>query len=291
MTNCKSAELKNRTIIKITGADAKTFLTGLLTNDINDEGPMEVEGASRATFAGLLTPQGKILFDFPMAESNGSYYLDIDATVADDLIKRLTFYKMRADVEITSLRDSHRSFAIWDGDAAPAISGIFFTDPRLAELGWRSITDADNAIFNDCENASEEDYHAHRIRLGVPEGGTDYAYGDTFPHEACYDLLGGVDFKKGCFVGQEVVSRMQHRGTARKRILQVSSTETLPAGGVDITADEKPIGTLGSTSNGKGIALIRLDRAARALKNDHQIKARNIPLSLEIPGWANYKIE
>ena len=171
------------------------------------------------------------------------------------------------------------------------MDGIFFTDPRLDELGWRLIAETDISPPGHCQDAGEENYHAHRIRLGVPEGGVDYAYGDTFPHEACYDLLAGVDFKKGCFVGQEVVSRMQHRGTARKRILRVTSTENLPTGGADIKADGKPIGSLGSTSNGDGIALIRLDRAARALANNHQITADNVPLSLEVPGWANYKIE
>ena len=134
MTNCKSAELKTRTIIKITGADAKNFLTGLVTSDIDDLRPVETEGASRAAFAGLLTPQGKILFDFLMAESDGSYFLDADAKIADELIKRLTFYKLRADVEISSLSTSHKSFAVWGEDADKALNGIFFTDPRLGEL-------------------------------------------------------------------------------------------------------------------------------------------------------------
>ena len=154
----------------------------------------------------------------------------------------------------------------------------------------RCIWETSDSPPENCARMDEADYHAHRISLAVPDGGQDYAYGDTFPHEACYDLLHGIDFRKGCFVGQEVVSRMQHRGTARKRILHLSASSELPPIGTEILADDKPIGILGSSSNTEAIALIRLDRAARALENNHEITAGQIAISLEKPSWADYEI-
>ncbi len=295
MADCKSAELKKRAIIKVTGPDSKDFLTGLLTNDIDGTTLPETGSGPHTVvpscFAGLLTPQGKILFDFIVAKSDDGYFIDVDAASAEDLVKRLTFYKLRADVEISLLGAPHRLYAIWGGSDVQVSSGICFADPRLPELGWRCVIENENSISATCEPLEEMDFHTHRIKLGIPEGGKDYAFGDTFPHEACYDQINGVDFKKGCFVGQEVVSRMQHRGTARKRIISVSAEEELPAQGFEITANGKPIGTLGSSSGSDGIALIRLDRAARALENEQQIMTGGITLSLKVPTWADYLIE
>ncbi len=131
---------------------------------------------------------------------------------------------------------------------------------------------------------------AMRIAAAVPEGGTDYAYGDTFPHEACFDLLNGVSFKKGCFVGQEVVSRMQHRGTARTRVLAVSAAEPLPAGGADIVAEGFAVGRLGSVAGSRGIALARLDRVGEALAKGQPLSAGGVAVTLAVPAWASYSL-
>ncbi len=131
------------------------------------------------------------------------------------------------------------------------------------------------------------DYEAHRISMGMPEGGLDYAYGDTFPHEALMDQYGGVDFKKGCYVGQEVVSRMQHRGTARSRVVMVGADE-LPAAGTEIIADGKPCGKMGSSAGGKGLALLRLDRVKDALDNGGAVLAGGTNISVSIQPWAKF---
>jgi len=290
MSDCKFAELSDRAIIKITGSDSEIFLKGLITNDVGSLSNDSAGGAPPTCFAGLLTPQGKILFDFFVVYANGVHYLDSRADNADELIKRLTFYKLRADVEIVKLDDTHCAAVIWNGNEKIFRDGICYADPRLEALGMRCIRELGTPPPEGCILADDADYHAHRISHTVPEGGQDYPLGDSFPHEACYDLLHGIDFRKGCFVGQEVVSRMQHRGTARKRIIAVSASTKLPPIGTEILADDKPIGILGSSSNTNAIALIRLDRAARALENNYDMTAAGIPVRLKKPSWADYDI-
>ena len=141
-----------------------------------------------------------------------------------------------------------------------------------------------------CEAATEDDYHAFRIGLGVPEGGRDYAFGDAFPHEALFDQLNGVDFDKGCYVGQEVVSRMEHRGTARKRIVPVEGEAALPPAGTSVEVEGVAIGELGSVSGTKGLALIRLDRAEEALARGKALTSGGIALALRRPSFARFKI-
>ena len=140
-----------------------------------------------------------------------------------------------------------------------------------------------------CALASEDEYHARRIALGVPEGGRDYIFGDAFPHEAMFDQLNGVDFKKGCFVGQEVVSRMEHRGTARKRIVGVEGEGQLPLSGTEIMAGSMPIGTLGSVAGSSGLALLRLDRAEEAKAAGVPLRAGEVTVAVRIPAWARFK--
>ena len=129
-----------------------------------------------------------------------------------------------------------------------------------------------------------------RINLGVPEGGRDYAFGDAFPHEALFDQLNGVDFKKGCYVGQEVVSRMEHRGTARKRIVPVEGVSVLPVPGTSVEAGGVPIGTLGSVSGAAGLALIRLDRAEEALVQAKALTAGGVKIALRRPAFARFAV-
>jgi hypothetical protein len=186
--------------------------------------------------------------------------------------------------------------AIWGGPYAPHGDGkppIWFADPRLAELGYRELTTlrSDWALGGEaCESATQDEYHAHRIGLGVPEGGKDYAFGDAFPHEALFDQLHGVSFEKGCYVGQELVSRMQNRGTARRRIVPVVADGPLPQPGTAITASGVEIGTLGSTAGMRGLAPLRLDRAAEFQEKGVQLLAGDIPIRIEIPSWATFTL-
>ncbi len=284
MAKCQIAELPARGVIKVSGSDAKTFLQDIVTNDVTKA------DHTHAVHAGLLTPQGKILFDFLILERDDHTLLDCAKAIIEDLIKRLTFYRLRASVEFEDLSGTLHVHAAWGGMPELSSDAIIFTDPRLDALGQRIIAPSslDSAKL-DCEKASEQDYHRHRISLGVPEAGMDYALGDTFPHEADYDQLAGVDFSKGCYVGQEVVSRMQHRGSARKRIVPVSGDAPLTPG-AEITAEDSRIGVVGSVANDKGLAMVRLDRAQKAVEEGRQLMADGVGITLVQPSWAQFSV-
>lgn len=283
MPACKIAKLSDRSVLRVAGADARPFLQGLVTSDMGN-----VSGGN-AIHAALLAPQGKILFDFLVSESDEGFLLDCPESLAADLTKRLGFYKLRAKVEIADISETHKVFAIWDGPVEAPQDAALFADPRLADLGYRLIAASGADASSGCETTSEAGYHAHRIALGVPEGGRDFVYGDTFPHEADFDQLGGVDFKKGCFVGQEVVSRMQHRGTARKRVVPIAGTQPLTAG-AEVLAGDFPIGTVGSVAGNEGLALLRLDRAGEALAEGKALSAGGVGITLRRPHWASFEM-
>ena len=208
----QAALLPDRGVVKVSGDDARGFLNGLVTTDMAKVTP----GSAR--FAALLTPQGKIIVDFIIAEAapedGGGFFLDCPRALAPTLVEKLTFYKLRAKVEIQDLSPALGVMAFWDG-IGQSDDGLSYADPRLPALGTRSILPPDlaaEAAANlGAALAGHEAYEAHRIALGVPRGGEDFPYLNTFPHEADMDQLGGVDFDKGCYVGQEVVSRVEHR--------------------------------------------------------------------------------
>ena len=261
----KAAFLTDRGVIKVSGEDARNFLNGLVTTDVTLLRP----GLGR--FGALLTPQGKITVDFLITEApsghGGGFLIDAPRPLAKGLADKLGFYKLRAKVAVENLSDRIGVLAVWDGE--PAMKpDLAFADPRSNAIGWRilvpeelkqKVADLIGADFVDSDA-----YEAHRIASSVPRGGLDFMYSDAFPHEANMDRLHGVDFEKGCYVGQEVVSRMQHRGTARTRIVRLVLDSARPEAGVEIRAGDKPVGTMGSSADGAGLALIRLDRAADA---------------------------
>ncbi len=269
----KVAELTDRALISIGGADAEDFLQNLITCNVTgmDEGA--------ATFGALLTPQGKILFEFFVLRLGSTYVFDCAASFQADLIKRLTFYKLRAAVDISGL--DGQVFASWNGDDL-----LGFADPRLPALGHRVIV-TDGA--NMATTANLDDYKSHRILLGVAELGEDFGASEVFPHEAMMDQWAdaGIDFKKGCYVGQEVVSRMQHRGTARSRFVGVASGDgsPLPELGTPITADGKTLGKLGGSTVGNGLALLRLDRLEKAVAAGGKILADQSEISVIVPAF------
>ncbi|MCU4177942.1 YgfZ/GcvT domain-containing protein [Bosea sp. BH3] len=249
-------------VIRVSGEDARDFLQNLVTNE------MDLVTPGHAGYGALLTPQGKIICDFFIValppEDGGGFLLDVPLLQTADLMKRLKLYKLRAKVTLDDLTEASAVIASADGAPLPADAGIVYDDPRLAELGQRAIADA--AGIDALVTAEPESYHARRVALGIPAGGRDFAYGDAFPHEALLDQLGGVSFKKGCYIGQEVVSRMQHRGTARTRIVPVVFDGGIAAEtGSEAAAGGKPLGTIGTTANGRALAVLRLDRLADAL--------------------------
>lgn len=283
MTKCSIAELSDRGVIKIHGSDAHKLLQDIVTNDITKARD------GRAIHAALLTPQGKILFDFFLIDRGDDLLLECARDVIPELLKRLTFYKLRADVTFEDISETNTVWASWGETSAFDDNALAYADPRAAGLGYRIVATSGSNPCETCNEATRNDYHAHRIGLGVPESGLDYLLGDTFPHEADYDQLHGVDFKKGCYVGQEVVSRMQHRGTARKRIVPVTGVKGL-ASGETITAGDATIGTLGSVSGDRGLAMIRLDRVEKAVEDGRTLTIGSAEIYLRQPEWAGFQV-
>jgi folate-binding protein YgfZ len=255
----RAAFLDDRGVVRVSGPDAPSFLQGLLTNDVDRL------GAGEARYAALLSPQGKILFDLLVVRAPpaaGEFLLDCPAALAGDLVKRLALYKLRANVVVADESADHGVIAYWRGEPENAPGGVFYADPRAGALGHRAILPRAKAVA--VGEASVAEYEALRISLGVPKGGVDFAYGDAFPHDADMDLFHGVDFQKGCFVGQEVVSRMRHRGEARKRIVRVRLVGEAPAPGTSVTDGDLAVGVLGSSAGRHALALLRLDRVEEA---------------------------
>jgi tRNA-modifying protein YgfZ len=285
----KAALLPDRGVVKVAGDDARKFLNGLVTCDIAKVTP------AAAGFSALLTPQGKIIVDFILAEApptdGGGFFLDCPRALASTLVQRLNFYKLRAKLIVEDLSETLGVLAIWDGGAATEC-GLCYRDPRLPALGLRCMLPphlaGEAAADVGAELVEPSAYEAHRIVLGIPRGGLDFIYGDAFPHETDMDQFGGVDFDKGCFVGQEVVSRIEHRGSARARVVPVSYDGFAAEAGTPVTAGDKNVGTLGSTAQGRGLAMLRLDRAADALATGQPLLAGGVEMRLVKPAWAQF---
>lgn len=256
MSTTVVALLPDRGVVSLSGPDAEGFLDNLATNDLSDM------AIGEARFAGLLTPQGKILFEFFALRTGDGWLLDTLAERLPDLVKRLTMYKLRAKVVLADATSDFAVAAAW-GPAPPVVpDGWCYADPRSTALGWRLL--APRAVAAGLSTgATEDDYHRHRIAAGIAEGSRDYALGDTFPHEANYDRDAGVSFTKGCFVGQEVVARMQNKTVVRKRVVAVTGNAPLTRG-TEVRVGSAAIGTIGSVDGVRGLALVRIDRATEA---------------------------
>jgi len=315
MTAANMALLADRGVVSVRGADAGNLLQGLITNDMGRLAAERGISLAPALHAGLLSPQGKILFDFfvarpiklPTSLPGDRFWLEAAKDSVPALVERLTMYKLRADVTIEDASDDEIVVVLWGAPAAELrsippvvfdISPSHFEDPRLPALGlrwlvWRSLADRILSGPRRSGKVTEVDagaYHAHRIALGVPEGGKDYVFGDTFPHEADFDQLNGVSFTKGCFIGQEVVSRMQHRANVRKRVVPVDGDAPL-APGVEVKVGAITIGAIGSVAGTRALALVRLDRAAEARAKGQALTAGGVPITLRRPDWAAFDIE
>jgi folate-binding protein YgfZ len=261
--------LEDRSIVALSGPEARTFLQGLITNDVEKLAP------GRAIYAALLTPQGKILFDFLIAEGDAAILIDCARASRDALVKRLSMYKLRARVEI----EPREQLAVLAGlTGRPAQRGITFEDPRLPALGHRTIGAREE--MPDVPPGPDA-YLKHRLDLGVPEGG-DFGSDKTFALDAGLDELHAVDFEKGCYVGQELTARMKHRGTARKRLLVVDGPDTL-APGVELRSGGHGIGEIVSMHGGRGFALVRLDRLEEAA--GAEIEADGVRVSVTKQAW------
>lgn len=266
--------LHRRGVVAIEGPETRKFLQGLLTADV---GRFDRQ---RALAAALLTPQGKVLVEMIVVGTADGVLIDCPLSETGNLLKRLTLYKLRAKIEIA---DRTSTLAVlW---AAPGAATAGIPDPRHPGLGSRAIVDA-----ADAHGSGDAAFDACRIVLGIAEQDADFGPSEVFPHEASYDQLSAVDFDKGCYVGQEVVSRMQHRGTARSRFVPVSASAELPAKGTPVTAAGREIGQMGSHSGNRGLVLMRLDRLADAVAAGTTPEAAGVALTVHRPSWAHFDI-
>lgn len=237
--------MPNRRILRLSGADTDSFLQGLVTNDIAG-----MQGG--LVYAALLTPQGKYLADFFLTRRGDDVLLDVAETLADGLVKRLSMYKLRADVTIA---DSGLNLQRGTG---PAPDGAL-PDPRHNDMGWRTYSAAS-------ESDDGTDWDAIRVRNCIPETGVELTP-DSYILESGFEALNGVDFKKGCYVGQEVTARMKHKTELRKGLRRVLIDGSAPVG-TEINAGGKSVGTLFTQSGGAAIAYLRLDRAIGDMQAD-----------------------
>ncbi len=254
--------LSDRAVLRIVGEDTQPFLQGLVTQD--------VASLDRAMFAALLTPQGKILFDFLLVPAPGGFFIDCCADAAPALLKRFSMYKLRAKVAISEERDL--AVAVGGGGAALA-------DPRHEGLPSRVVVKRENApVVND-------EYDDARLALGVSEFGKDFGSDEVFLLDVNFDALNAVNYKKGCFVGQEVTSRMKRKGEIRKRTLIARFEGSAPAKGADVVAGENSIGQILSGRDGVALALVRLDRLKAAEQEGRLLTADGCALQISFPDY------
>lgn len=257
------ARLTSRALVRVSGPDWRSFLQGLLTQDV------ETLAEGQLRFAALLTPQGKLLFDLFVLQEGESALLDVAADRREPLIQRLSMYRLRARVEIAA--DDGGVWAVW-----PGVSQGWLADPRLRALGGRAYGAAPAP-----ETATEADYQAWRLSLGVPDSARDAEPDRTYPIEADFDLLNAIDFHKGCFVGQETTSRMKRRGQIKTRSLPIVFDGPAPAFGAEVlTADELRAGEVLTGGDGRAMALLRLDRIEGA-----SLSVDGRPVRVERPAW------
>ena len=273
------ASLPDRAVVEIKGEGTLAFLQDLVTANVATLKPGE------AAHSALLAPQGKILFDFFILATADGVLIDCAADNEASLVQKLTLYRLRRALSIEPL-DELAVAAVWGGEHEHMVAdGHVFADPRNDDLGARVI--APTKAIDAISNQPPETYRHHRYKLGIGDA-AEIGSGNLFPHEACYDQFSSVDFSKGCYVGQEVVSRMQHRGTARSRLVPVDGSAALPAPGSKITVDDRQVGTILGSQDSHGLALIRLDRAAKATQAGKVLSVDGQEITMHKPAWANW---
>ncbi|MDZ7823298.1 MAG: folate-binding protein [Ahrensia sp.] len=264
--------LADKKLVSFEGPDAAHLLQSVLTCNI------ETLQKGVAQIGALLSPQGKILFELLISkQSDDRFLIEIDADQAASFKQRMTMYRMRSQVEISEPSESLVRIS-WDDDSTDHASA-------LRDVRFRS-GNVFRSYLSDGGSTDRTEWDRLRIEQGVPEAGRDYALGDAFAHDVSFDQNGGVDFKKGCYIGQEIVSRMHHRATARRRFL-IASFEAIPSG-VEIVADGKPLGALGTTIGNQALALCRIDRVKEAIDVGHAITVGGTQIALRLPPHVSY---
>lgn len=291
--------LNDRGVVAIRGADRVAFLQGLVSNDVAKAGP------DRAIHAAFLTPQGKYLHDFFVVERDEALLLDCEAERRADLIKRLKIYKLRAQVEVVDETDDWAVAAIFGegstdaigggaipGAALPFAGGVAFVDPRLPAMGARALLPVDRAEEKleaaGLEAADRSAWDAHRLALGVPDGSRDLEIEKSTLMEAGFDELNGIDWKKGCYMGQELTARTKYRGLVKRRLVPIVLSGPPPAPGTELTREGKAVGEVRSgiaiDGGGRALALMRLD----ALEGNQPLAAGDVAAEVAKPDWAAF---
>ncbi len=280
------AELPARGVIEIAGEDRVAFLQGLVSNDV-----AKVD-AEHAIYAALLTAQGRYLFDFFIVAIGDALYLDTEAARVPDLLRRLSIYKLRSKVTLADAGPRIAVAAAWGqnsglgldttGDARPFAGGIAYRDPRLADLGWRFCLPRPIAAIDGFAHADEAAYDRHRLQFGVPDGSRDLGIEKALLLENGFDELNGIDWKKGCYMGQELTARTKYRGLVKKRLVPVSADGPLPAPGTLVMAGSDEAGEIRSSRDGRALALLRLDTL------DKTLLTGSVRITPEKPNWAKF---
>ena len=294
--------LDDRGVVRIGGAEARTFLQGLVTNDVNKA----VFG--RGLYAALLTPQGKYLHDFfivalPDEGGGEALYLDCERKRAADLVARLNAYKLRSKVTIENATDRFRVIALlgdgphdsealhgFEGRGGPFAGGLCYVDPRYAGIGARVLLPASGmseVIEADFKEQAPEYYERLRVYYGLPDGSRDLQIEKSLPLEAYFDQLNAIDWEKGCYVGQELTARTRYRGLVRKHLLPVEIEGELPDFGAPITADGEEVGDMRTSFDGYGIAFLRMEALDKAIDAGAGLTAGQATIRVLHPSWLN----
>ena len=290
--------LQDRGLLTVGGSDRSSFLQGLISNDIDRV------TKNCAIWAALLTPQGKYLHDFFITEIEGRFFLDCEGTRLMDLGQRLSKYKLRASVDFgieesmtvaTIYGCSVKEFFTLDaktGAAAAFCGGIVYRDPRLNDMGVRAIlkTDTAKVALQDIglKEAPAEEYDSFRLSLGIPDGSRDMLVEKSILLESNFEELNGVDWNKGCYMGQELTARTKYRGLIKKRMVPIKLEGSEPAPGTSILCGAKRVGEIRSVRSGLGMALIRLEYIERSESNQVKLLADGVQVTPRKPAWANF---
>jgi folate-binding protein YgfZ len=288
-----SCPLDHRGVVSVSGEDASDFLQGLISQN------MTKIGLDRAAYGAFLTAQGKFLHEFCIARSKNAFLLECERDRAADLVSRLSRFKLRAKIDIADMSDRYRVFSVFSpddpsaspslfqlstepGDAKELTDGVVFVDPRVAALGCRVIMTVSNHILavDGAEAAPFEGYDAWRIKLGVADGARDMEIEKTTLAEANLDLLNGIDWDKGCYMGQEITARSHYRGLVKRRLVPIRFTGNAAPSGTEISSDGAIVGEIRSRSGSTGLANLRLDQFKK--KN---LRAGDIELVVDAPEW------
>ena len=288
-----AAPLDHRGVVAVRGADGRTFLQGLISQD------MEKIDAAHAAYGALLTPQGKFLHEFCIAELDGDIVLECESARAADLVARLSRFRLRAKVELIDLSAAFQVLAVFapgaperapraleldptPGAARAFANGVAFTDPRRAELGCRAIVPDVGAAMDALEATptTADEYDRARLALGVPDGKRDLEVEKSTLLEANFDVLNGVDWDKGCYMGQELTARTHYRGLIKQRLVPIRFDGTAPPAGTPIMAGDKAVGKIRSTARGVGLASLRLTALDEAV-----LTAGEGVVSVAMPDW------